>query len=256
MNKERPRVRRAVILAAGKSKRLESLNLAQPKPTIEVAGKALIVHHLEQCSRCGIEEVFINLHYRPEQIQAVVGDGSQWNLNVTCHLEPVLAGTSGGVKGFMAYLHEDPFLVIYGDNYFTFSLMDLIDAHFATSQPPDMSIALFDLDDVSQSGVALCDENGFIISFTEKPQVGSVDSHLVNAGVYVMEPTLLSTIPEGISDFGQDLIPNLIATGKKILGVRMKGSVYAVDTPELLEQTRRRMNPPYGFGVADKSSGA
>ena len=230
------RIRRAVILAAGKSSRLDSLNLGRPKPVLEVGGKPLLVRHLEQCAQVGIEEVFINLHHLPEQIRALAGDGSRWNLKITYHFEPVLAGTAGGVKAFSEQLRGGPFLIIYGDNYCTFSLDEIINAHFNLIPPPEMSIVLFELEDVSGSGVAVCDPNNRIQSFIEKPAAGTTDSHWVNAGVYLMEPALLDLIPEGASDFGHDIIPLYLASGRRVFGIKTTGRVYAVDTPELLQR--------------------
>jgi NDP-sugar pyrophosphorylase family protein len=233
---ERGTVRRAVILAAGRSRRLESLNLEMPKPLIEVAGKPLLGHHLEACAAQGIEEVFINLHYHPQQIRDFAGDGSQWGIRIQYHLEPELSGTSGGVKGFSKYLQGEPFLVIYGDNYCTFSWDEIIQSHFNSRLNPDMSMVLFELDDVSGSGVAICDEDQMIVSFIEKPEPGEMSSHWVNAGVYLLEPHLLELIPEGPSDFGHDVIPRYLDAGKRLLGVKTRGRVYAVDTPELLRR--------------------
>jgi NDP-sugar pyrophosphorylase family protein len=237
MNNPAARIRRAVILAAGKSSRLDRLNLGKPKPALEVGGQPLIVRHLENCAQAGIEEVFINLHHLPEQIRALAGDGSRWNLKITYHVEPVLAGTAGGVKAFSEQLQGEPFFVIYGDNYCTFSLAEIISAHFSISPASDMSIVLFELGDVSGSGVADCDGNNRILSFIEKPAPGTTDSHWVNAGVYIMEPALLNLIPEGASDFGHDLIPLYLTSGKHVYGIKTQGRVYAVDTPELLQRT-------------------
>ena len=234
MNRASAKMHRAVILAAGKSHRLDGLNLGKPKPMIEVLGKPLLAHHLERCAEVGIEEVFINLHHLPEQIREFAGDGSKWNLKITYNLESVLAGTAGGVKGFSPYLKDAPFLVIYGDNYCTFPLSEIIDAHVNACQRPAMSIVLFELDNVMGSGVAICNPDNTIQSFLEKPLPGATDSHWVNAGVCLLEPELLDLIPEGHSDFGHDVIPHLLVTGKRILGVKTKGRVHAVDTPELL----------------------
>ena len=230
------RLRRAVILAAGKSSRLDSLKLNKPKPTIEVGGQPLLVRHLEHCRQQGIEEVFINLHHMPEKIRSLLGDGSRWNVKITYKFEPVLRGTAGGVKNFTEHLRGEPFLVIYGDNYWTFSLDKIIQAHFRLSPPPDMSIVLFALENVSGSGVAVCDQSGMIQSFIEKPAPGMTASHWVNAGIYLMEPQLLDAIPEGASDFGHDVIPRYLAAGKRIFGVKTQGRVCAVDTPELLQR--------------------
>jgi NDP-sugar pyrophosphorylase family protein len=228
------RIRRAVILAAGTSQRLSRLGLGRPKPLIEVRGKPLLGHHLDRCREFGIEEVFINLHFLPEQIRDYVGDGAKWGLKVIYNFEEALAGTGGAINGFLKGLSGEPFFVLYGDNFCTFPLSEVADAHFEKTPRPDMSIALFELEDVSQSGVAVCDSAGFITSFIEKPKAGTTTSHLVNAGVYILEPTLLRDWPSGVSDFGKDLIPRYIASGRSVLGIRTAGKVIAVDTPELL----------------------
>jgi len=238
MTNNTSRVRRAIILAAGKSHRLDSLRLNKPKPLIEIAGQPLLAHHLNRCAAIGVEEVFINLHHLPEQIRAFVGDGSRWKIKVTYKEEAELLGTAGGVKGFSEALRGDSFLVIYGDNYSTFRLDELIHAHFCHARRPDMSLVLFQQDDVSGSGVAVCDQNDLIQSFIEKPAPGVTTSHWANSGIYLMEPHLLDCIPEGTCDFGRDVIPSFLALGKRILGVKTQGRVYAVDTPELLHRAR------------------
>jgi mannose-1-phosphate guanylyltransferase/phosphomannomutase len=236
MNKAAAKVRHAVILAAGKSRRLQSLKLDKPKPLIEVKGKPLLEWHLKNCAIQGIEEVFINLHHLPDQIRSFAGDGSRWGLKINYHYEPVLAGTSGALKNFDRYLRGEPFLVIYGDNYCTFSLQEIIESHFAGLPRPQMSMVLFHLADVSGSGVAICAPDHSIQSFIEKPTREQTKSHWVNAGVYLLEPELLDLIPNGVSDFGHEVIPGFLAAGKRILGVKTQGRVYAVDTPELLRR--------------------
>jgi NDP-sugar pyrophosphorylase family protein len=243
MSSSLPKLRRAVILAAGKSERLSGLRLNKPKPLIEVAGKPLLAHHLERCAAQGIDEVFINLHHLPEQIRAFAGDGSRWKIKITYQEETELLGTAGAVKNFAEDLRGEPFLVIYGDNFCTFSLSELIQAHFRRSPQPDMSIVLFELENISGSGVAICDQEDLIQSFIEKPAAGTTLSHWVNAGVYIMEPHLLDAIPGGVSDFGRDVIPALLASGKRILGVKTQGRVYAIDTPELLQRTTATQSP-------------
>ena len=231
------KVRRAVILAAGKSQRLEGLHLNKPKPLIEVAGQPLLAHHLQRCAAMGIEEVFINLHYLPQQIPDFVG-GRDWGLTITFHEEIELAGTAGAVRNFANALRGEPFLVIYGDNYCAFPLEEIVQAHYRRDPLPEMSIVLFQLEDVSGSGVAVCDQDDMIQLFVEKPAPGTIDSHWVNAGVYLMEPHLLDAIPTGASDFGRDIISYLLASGTRILGVKTEGRVYAVDTPELLARVQ------------------
>jgi NDP-sugar pyrophosphorylase family protein len=231
---------RAVVLAAGVSQRLSPLNLGIPKPMIKVHGKPLIEHHLETCVRLNIKEVFINLYYLPQKIRGWVGDGSKWGLQVAYHLETELLGTGGAVRHFKEKLEGDDVLVLYGDNYCDFSVSECLAQHMLEEKKPDMSIVLFEKEDTAQSGVAVMDQQSFIKSFIEKPAPGTSSSHWVNAGVYLLSPKLLNEIPEGKSDFGKDLIPQFIQSGRKILGIKTAGTVIAVDTPELYQQSAEK----------------
>lgn len=221
----------AIILAAGKSERLKGLGLGLPKPLIEVRGKPLLVHHLETCARLGLSRVFINLHFEPEQIPRLIGDGSRWGIHIHYHYEPEVLGTAGGARSFAKDLDTDSCLIIYGDNFFDFDLSELIEAHRRTT--PDMSIMVFHKENVQGSGVVCFDQEGRISKFVEKPESNDSPSHWVNAGAYIMSRTLLESIKEGFSDFGKDIIPNFLSEGKRIMAVATRGSVLAVDTPEL-----------------------
>ena len=68
---------KAMILAAGLGKRMRPLTDHCPKPLLPVAGKPLIVHHIERLRQAGIHELVINVSYRAEQIMAALGDGSE-----------------------------------------------------------------------------------------------------------------------------------------------------------------------------------
>lgn len=73
---------KAMILAAGLGKRMRPLTDHCPKPLLPVAGKPLIVHHLERLKRAGINEVVINVSYRAEQIISALGDGSAYQMRI------------------------------------------------------------------------------------------------------------------------------------------------------------------------------
>jgi mannose-1-phosphate guanylyltransferase/phosphomannomutase len=101
------------------------------------------------------------------------------------------------------------------------------------------TVALFYRQDVSASGVAVLGEEDRIRGFIEKPQMNSVPSHWVNAGVLVLEPQVLQFIPEDHPvDFGYDVLPALIAEGLPVFGYRMTEKLWWIDTPEAYEQVR------------------
>lgn len=225
---------KAVLLAAGKGERLGEVTRKIPKPMLVVLGKPVIVHNIEMCRRFGITDIYINLHHLPEVITAYLGDGKRFGVSITYSHEETILGTAGGVKRLADHLLGDRFFVIYADNYYNYDLGTIYNRH--RREGAEMSIALFEQEDISESGVALLDDGDWIRKFVEKPRDDAIASHWVNTGIYLMEPELLALIPTGFSDFGQDIIPRYIADGRKVLGVKMPTRVIAIDRPALLEE--------------------
>ncbi|MCF8197418.1 MAG: nucleotidyltransferase family protein [Sulfuritalea sp.] len=108
---------KAMILAAGRGERMRPLTDQMPKPLLLVAGKPLIVWHLESLAESGLREVVINHAHLGAQIEATLGDGSRWGLSIRYSAEPEGAlETAGGIANALPLLgSEDPFLVINGD---------------------------------------------------------------------------------------------------------------------------------------------
>ncbi len=107
---------RAMILAAGRGERLRPLTDSLPKPLIEVCGKPLIVHHLENLALAGFREVVINQGHLGALLPASLGDGTRWNINIHWSVEPPEAlETGGGIFKALPILGTAPFLVVNGD---------------------------------------------------------------------------------------------------------------------------------------------
>ena len=225
---------KAVLLAAGKGERLGKLTQGVPKPMIPTDGKPILEWNIELCRKHGVTELFINLFHLPHIIKEYFGDGSRFGVSIKYSEEAELLGTAGGVKQFSDMLMDKPFFVIYGDNRSNYNLIDFQTYH--ERQRAQLTIALFHLDEVHQSGVAILGEDNRILEFVEKPTSTPPPSHWVNAGIYIMDPSLLTQIPEGPCDFGRDLFPRWIAGGVNIHGILMAEKVTAIDTVELLEK--------------------
>jgi len=106
---------KAMILAAGLGKRMRPLTDSCPKPLLPVAGKPLIVHHLERLEQAGIQEVVINVSHLAEQIIKALGDGSQYGLTLRFSREATPLETGGGIRQALPLLGEAPFLLVNGD---------------------------------------------------------------------------------------------------------------------------------------------
>ncbi|MDP2751258.1 MAG: nucleotidyltransferase family protein [Rhodocyclaceae bacterium] len=115
-----------MILAAGRGERMRPLTDHTPKPLLPVAGKPLIVWHLERLARAGFHEIVINYAHLGEQIVALLDEGRAWGVSIRYSAEPTGAlETAGGIRHALPLLGDEPFLVINGDIWCDFDLTKL-----------------------------------------------------------------------------------------------------------------------------------
>lgn len=117
---------KAMILAAGLGKRMRPLTTVRPKPLLKVNDKALIDYHLERLAGAGVREVVINHYWLGEQIEAHIGSGEAYGLNVTYSAENELLDTAGGMINALPLLGTDRFLLINGDIWCDYPLEQLL----------------------------------------------------------------------------------------------------------------------------------
>jgi len=103
-----------MILAAGRGERMRPLTDRVPKPLLPVAGKPLIVYHLEALAQAGFDEVVINLSWLGEQIRALLGDGGDFGLSIVYSEEAEALETAGGILQALPLLGER-FIVVNAD---------------------------------------------------------------------------------------------------------------------------------------------
>jgi NDP-sugar pyrophosphorylase family protein len=229
---------KAILLAAGEGLRLGSTTADRPKPMIEIGGRPILEHNVRLLAGYGIHELIINLHYRPEMIVQHFGDGASFGVRITYSHEPTLLGTAGAVRKIADQL-TDTFLVFYADNLTDCDLRRLIDFH--RRKGGCGTIALFHRENATASGIAELDDNDRILRFLEKPRREEIFSSWVNAGMLVLEPSVIPLIPnDHASDFGRDVLPALIQSNQGLFGYRMSEGLWWVDSPEDLERTRRQ----------------
>ncbi|MDO8932016.1 MAG: nucleotidyltransferase family protein [Rhodocyclaceae bacterium] len=107
-----------MILAAGRGERMRPLTDRTPKPLLPVAGKPLIVWHIERLARAGFRDIVINHAHLGEQIEALLADGSAWGVAIRYSPEPPGAlETAGGIAQALPLLADDAFVVVNGDIY-------------------------------------------------------------------------------------------------------------------------------------------
>ena len=107
----------AMILAAGRGKRMGELTNKLPKPLLEFHGKPLLVWHLEKLAEANIKDIVINLSYLGQKIKNFLGNGASWGVNIQYSFEDPVLETAGGIKSALSLIKSNPFLVINSDIY-------------------------------------------------------------------------------------------------------------------------------------------
>jgi mannose-1-phosphate guanylyltransferase len=199
---------RAMILAAGLGTRLRPLTYVMPKPVAPVLNRPIVAWIAELLARHGFEDVVANLSYLPQQIREVLGDGSGFGLRIEYSEEPEPLGTAGGVGKVRDFLREtDSFLIISGDALTSIDLSAMREAHEANVERGAIAtLATKRVEDTTQFGVAITDDDGRIQGFQEKPEPAEALSDLANCGIYMFRSEIFDHFPppDQISPAGDD----------------------------------------------------
>lgn len=225
---------KAMILAAGVGSRLRPLTDTVPKPMLPIAGEPLLVHTLRWLRRYGVTQIALNLHALPHVVKAGLGDGSQWDVQLRYSFEPVLRGTAGAAKHLASFL-ADRFVVVYGDLLLDIDLAAMVAFH--DERNALLTVGLKHTDMPTSQGMIECDASGYITRFVEKPLEWPADQRTANAGVYIVEPDVLTHIPsDRPTDWGHDIIPGLIAARLPVYGLPVAGHLVDIGTPAVYQQ--------------------
>ena len=199
---------KAVILVGGEGTRLRPLTYTITKSMVPVLGKPFLEHVLLWLKENGVDEVILTLHYLPRSIMDYFGDGERVGIRLRYVMEDKPLGTAGAVKNAQSFL-DDTFFVLNGDIFTRMNLRDMLSFH--KNKGAKITIALTPVDNPQAFGLVLTDEDGRIKRFLEKPKPWEITTNLINAGVYILEPDVLSYMEEGRRlMFETDIFPMLI----------------------------------------------
>jgi mannose-1-phosphate guanylyltransferase len=187
---------KAVVLVGGEGTRLRPLTFTTPKPLLPVAGVPMLERILGHLVANGITEAVLSMGYRPDAIESAYPDGVCGGVAITYAVEPEPLDTAGGVAFAARHAGLDStFLVLNGDVLSDIDLTGLLAFHKARGA--EATIALTPVDDPSSFGVVPSDDEGRVTAFIEKPTRDEAPTNLINAGYYVVEPSLVERIPAG-----------------------------------------------------------
>jgi NDP-sugar pyrophosphorylase family protein len=214
----------AIILAGGLGVRLRPYTDVLPKPLLPLDGTPLIEIILRQLTASNFDHVTLALHYKAEQIQAHVGDGSRLGLEIEYSVADRLLGTAGPLG--LIERPAEPCLVLNADLLTNLDFAGVVAHHHR--QGAVATVVLCAYRTTVPFGVMEVDEDGSVVSISEKPEIEA----LINAGIYVLDPVAWDKIPPGEHLEMPHLIERALAKGRSIATYQHRGEWLDVGTVE------------------------
>ncbi|MCX5778243.1 MAG: glucose-1-phosphate thymidylyltransferase [Elusimicrobia bacterium] len=180
---------KALVLSGGKGTRLRPITHTSAKQLVPVANKPILFYGLESLALAGIREVGIIVGETKNEIQAAVGNGEKWNLNITYIEQEAPLGLAHAVKIAQPFMGDDDFVMYLGDNLLKDGLTDLV-AEFQKNRP-NAQILLSRVPNPQQFGVAELNGNT-VVRLEEKPV--SPRSDLALVGVYLFDKNIFKAV--------------------------------------------------------------
>ncbi len=225
----------AVILVGGQGTRLRPLTDRTRKDMLPLVDRPLLAYTLEHLARHDVADAVISCGHLPDQIEAAFGD-SHSGLALEYAVEEVPLGT-GGAIGFAARTLEGSFFALNGDSLREADLGELVGFHRSTGAKA--TILLTPVADPSRYGLVRTAADGRVETFLEKPRPEEIDTDLINAGLYVLEPEVLELIPpDRAVSIEREIFPRLAADGE-VFGIALPGYWLDIGTPESYLQAHR-----------------
>jgi NDP-sugar pyrophosphorylase family protein len=206
----------AVILAAGEGRRLWPLTARMPKPLMPVLNRPVFELLVDRLQPLGVTTVFANVHHHADVLTARIVNPTPSGIAICWRREECLTGPAGALLAFDDVLRGDqPILVQSGDVVHDVDLAAFVEAHRRSGA--DLSVVFRETTDAGRYGVGTIDDDGTVVAFAEKPPVPRDQSLPVSCGIYCVQPRLLAEFPRGcVFDFGADLIPHMVAGGRRV----------------------------------------
>ena len=187
---------KAVVLVGGEGTRLRPLTFSTPKQMLPIVGVPMIERVLGHLAGHGVDEAVLSLGYLPDAFMSAYPDGRAAGVRLTYAVEPEPLDTAGAVRFAATFAGiAETFVVVNGDVLTDLDLTALLAFHGARAA--EGTIALHPVDDPSAFGVVPTDDDGRVTAFVEKPPRDEAPTNEINAGTYVLEPSVLERIPPG-----------------------------------------------------------
>jgi dTDP-glucose pyrophosphorylase len=199
----------AVVMAGGDGRRMRALSDEVPKPLLRVGGKPLLEILIERLGAAGISQFFVTVRYKSEMIEAHFGDGSRLGVRIRYVRENAPLGTAGALTQLPEPLTV-PFFLVNGDILTRCDFLGMLDFHRRCRA--DLTVGAVPHTVEVPYGVLRVDGEQ-LTAIEEKPRL----DFLINAGVYVVEPTVVPRIPRERAFDATELVPLLKRSGGTVV---------------------------------------
>ena len=242
-----------MILAGGQGSRLGVLTKDNAKPAVSFGGKYRIIDFtLSNCSNSGIDTVGVLTQYQPQKLNSHIGLGMPWDLDrngggvslLPPHMKKSggdwYKGTANAIYQNMKFIdHYNPkyVLILSGDHIYKMNYSDMLKFHKDKSADATIAVIEVPSNEASRFGIMDTYEDDTIYNFEEKPK--NPKSNKASMGVYIFNWDVLKRVLKedaldklSDNDFGKNIIPRLLKSGKKLVAYKFKGYWKDVGTIE------------------------
>ena len=230
-------VKKAVILAAGRGKRMRELTAAIPKPMVLICGKPVLEYIIDGLRDAGIERVLLVVGYRKQTIIDYFQRGSGFGVQIEYAEQVTQDGTGSAVELAKSFCQDNSFILSYGD-----ILVDRT-CYLPLANPEDAEILVTvrRMDDVTQGGAVYVNGAFEVVDLREKQPRDEIRTPWYNGGIYTFNSSIFSYIarleksPRGEYEL-TDAIRAVAKEGKKVKAIEIKGKWADVRDPEVLAE--------------------
>jgi len=218
---------KAMILAAGRGERMRPFTDLTPKPLLSVGGKRLIEYHLFALARIGVSTIIINHAHLGQQIEATLGDGRRYGVEIIYSAEGEQGlETGGGIYKALPLLGADPFIVVNGDIWSDYPFADI------PEEPDGLAhLVLVDTPDFKADGDFVID-GGRVVD--------APGARLTFSGIAVYRSALFNDCTQGVFPLAP-VLRRQIAAGR-VSGEHYHGRWVDVGTPERLQTLQQSLS--------------
>lgn len=265
----------AMLLAGGQGSRLGILTKNIAKPAVPYGGKYRIIDFpLSNCVNSGIYTVGVLTQYQPLELNDYIGNGHAWDLDRADGGVHILSpyqqiegtewykGTANSIYQNITFIDRyDPeyVVILSGDHIYKMDYSKMLSYH--KEKNADCTIAMLEVpwEEASRFGLMVCNDDGSIAAFEEKPEHPS--SNKASMGVYVFTWKKLRQYliddeadPNSSNDFGKNIIPAMHNAGERMFAYAFDGYWKDVGTIDSLwEANLDLLNPQVDLDLTDSS---